>query len=84
MKALNLRSRPPTIRYAYVAVGSNNIHVGLAYAGLAHAMLHDTITSVIVVDLEKKVNYTSSPEAFATWWRAHYLSPEADYESECK
>lgn len=84
VKAWNLRSRPPIIRYAYVAVGEKNIHAGLAYTGLAHAMAHDNILSVHVVDLETGRNYTADPEHFSAWWRANYLNPEANYESERK
>jgi hypothetical protein len=83
-KVLSLRSRPQTIRYAYIAVGTTNIHIGLAYAGLKHAMINDYIVSVIVVDIEKQRNYTANPEHFLNWWKEHYLESGADYESERK
>ena len=81
-RALNLRARPPIIRYAYIAIGTNSIHAGLSYSGLAHAMAHDDIGSVIVVDIEKGINYPTDPKRFMEWWRPNYLNREADYERE--
>ncbi len=77
-----LRKRPDTIRYYYMAAGTENIHVGLSHANLQKVMAKDEIHTVFLADVVTKRVRKVDPEKFLPWWRQHYQDPQAEYVEE--
>ena len=77
-----LRKRPDIIRYHFLAVGENSIHVGLSHAGLSKASKKDKITSVYLSDVVTKKIQKVDLVKFLAWWRENYQDPKAKYVEE--
>lgn len=80
----NLRRRPHSVRYFYLAVSNNKLHTGISYGGLDYAYKNHGINQLYIADVvtQKVIHVQEKVEDFMTRWRAHYNDPSWSYEAD--
>ena len=80
-KSTELRRRPETIRYFFLAVTPTNLHTGLSWHGLDYVRKHYTVTQVYLADLYTGyvTRVAEDINDFMEIWRLHYNDPTWRY-----
>lgn len=77
-----LRRRPETVRYFYLAVGSENLHTGMSWGGLKYVQKTDGVEGLFLSDLTtgKVTQVTEDIDTFLDLWRNNYNDPTWEYK----
>lgn len=83
-KSEELRRRPESLRYFYMAISTTNVHVGSSYGGLKYVIDKHGVEQLFVADIVSSVarEVSESAEDFLAKWKANYDNAEWDYFAE--